>query len=102
MPARRPAGAQRNEALLRLLSDSGMALCGPNCAGIFSLARRHRRDLHPTSPRGSPPAASRSSSQSGGLINALLELGRNRGLGFQLLRSSSAGNEAAVNSADYL
>ena len=39
-------------------------------------------------------------SQSGGLINAFLELGNARALGFNYL--ISGGNEAVVNAADYL
>jgi acyl-CoA synthetase (NDP forming) len=93
------AGTERNEALLRIAADSGMALCGPNCAGIFSMARSYAATFT-NIPEGLRRGGISILSQSGGLINALLELGRNRGLGFNYV--ISAGNEAVVNSADYL
>jgi acyl-CoA synthetase (NDP forming) len=93
------AGHERNAALLRLAADSGMALCGPNCAGIFSLARNYAATFT-NLPEGLRRGGISILSQSGGLINALLELGRNRGLGVNYV--ISAGNEAVVNSADYL
>jgi acyl-CoA synthetase (NDP forming) len=93
------AGARRHQDLLRLVARSGMALCGPNCAGIFSLQRRYAATFT-NLPEGLRSGGISIVSQSGGLINALLELGRNRQLGFNYV--ISAGNETVVNGADYL
>lgn len=92
-------GRARNEELLAIARRSGMAISGPNSMGIFSLKRRFAATFV-NSPAGLKTGGISICSQSGGLINALLELGRNRGLGFNYL--ISAGNEAVVNAADYL
>jgi acyl-CoA synthetase (NDP forming) len=93
------AGASRHEALRAIVARSGMAICGPNCAGLFSLQRRYAATFT-NLPAGLLPGGISIVSQSGGLINALLELGRNRQLGFNYVISS--GNETVVTGADYL
>jgi acetyltransferase len=94
-----PIGMDRHRDLLAIAARSGMAISGPNSMGIFSLQRRYAATFV-NFPAGLRTGGISVMSQSGGLINALLELGRNRGLGFNYL--ISAGNEAVVNAADYL
>lgn len=93
------SGTSRNEELLAIAQSSGMAISGPNSMGIFSLQRRFAASFVPR-PAGLKPGGISIISQSGGLINASLELGRNRHLGFNYV--ISAGNEAVISAADYL
>ncbi|MEA3027758.1 MAG: hypothetical protein QOF91_3043, partial [Alphaproteobacteria bacterium] len=92
-------GRRRTDELKAIAERKGMAVQGPNCMGSMSL--RHRF----SSTFGKPPQSIKAGSisivsQSGGLINAFLELGNARALGFNYL--ISGGNEAVVNAADYL
>lgn len=93
------AGRRRQARLSALAHSHGMAISGPNSMGIVGLA-------HPFAaaftnlPKGLRRGGVSVVSQSGGLINAVLELALNRGLGFNYL--ISGGNEAAVGSADYI
>lgn len=94
-----PEGTRRTDELKAIAARTGMAVQGPNCMGAMSLAHRF------SSTFGKPPQAIKKGaisivSQSGGLINAFLELGNSRALGFNYL--ISGGNEAVVNAADYL
>lgn len=92
-------GTARNERLLELARASGMAISGPNSMGIVSLGRRFT-SAFVNLPKGLQRGHLSLVSQSGGLMNAVLELGRNRGLGFDYL--ISAGNGAIVGLPDYL
>jgi acyl-CoA synthetase (NDP forming) len=90
-------GARRNAELMAIIERTGMAVQGPNCMG--TLGRRY------SSTFGRGPDAVKSGdisivSQSGGLINAFIELGNSRAIGFNTL--ISGGNEAVLNAADYL
>jgi acetate---CoA ligase (ADP-forming) len=92
-------GVRRTSELTAIAEHTGMAVQGPNCMGTLSLQHRY------SSTFVRPPESIRAGgisivSQSGGLINAFLELGSNRALGFNYL--ISAGNETVVNGADYL
>src|ERR1043166_1438497 len=90
-------GARRNAELVAIIERTGMAVQGPNCMGTLG------RSYSSTFGRGRDAVKSGGISivsQSGGLINAFIELGNSRALGFNTL--ISAGNEAAVNAADYL
>lgn len=93
------AGRRRQDRLIALARSHGMAVSGPNSMGIIGLA-------HPFAaaftnlPKGLRRGGISVVSQSGGLINATLELGLNRGLGFNYV--ISGGNEAVVSSADYI
>lgn len=92
-------GMRRTDQLKAVAERTGMAVQGPNCMGAMSLQHRF------SSTFGKPPQAIKAGgisivSQSGGLINAFLELGNSRALGFNYL--ISGGNEAVVNAADYL
>jgi acyl-CoA synthetase (NDP forming) len=92
-------GQLRNTALLKFAGESGMAISGPNSMGILSRARHYAASFMRL-PKDLKTGGISVISQSGGLTNALTELGRNRGLGFNYL--ISAGNEAVINAADYL
>ena len=93
------AGRARQARLQHLAAGRGMAINGPNCMGIVGLH-------HPLAtaftnlPKGLVKGGVSVVSQSGGLINATMELGINRGLGFNYL--ISGGNEAVATSADYI
>jgi acetyltransferase len=92
-------GARRNAELAAIIERTGMAVQGPNCMGTLSL----RRGYSSTFGRGADVVGAGGISivsQSGGLINAFIELGNNRALGFNTL--ISGGNEITVNAADYL
>jgi acetyltransferase len=90
-------GARRNAELMAIIERSGMAVQGPNCMG--TLSRRYSSTFG-RGPDDVKPGGISIVSQSGGLINAFIELGNSRALGFNTL--ISGGNEAAVNAADYL
>src|SRR5262245_10890223 len=90
-------GARRNAELMAIIERTGMAVQGPNCMG--TLGRRYSSTFG-RGPDAVRPGGISIVSQSGGLINAFIELGNSRALGFNTL--ISGGNEAAVNAADYL
>ncbi|HSR56433.1 MAG TPA: acetate--CoA ligase family protein, partial [Alphaproteobacteria bacterium] len=76
-----------------------MAINGPNCMGILGL-NTPLSTAFTNLPEGLKSGGVSVVSQSGGLINATMELGINRGIGFNYL--ISAGNEAVVTGADYI
>src|SRR5215468_7852372 len=90
-------GARRNAELMAIIDRTGMAVQGPNCMG--TLGRRYSSTFG-RGPGDVKPGGISIVSQSGGLINAFIELGNNRAIGFNTL--ISGGNEAVVNAADYL
>lgn len=92
-------GFRRNAELMEIVERTGMAVQGPNCMGTRGL--RHGYSSSFGNSQESIKAGGISIvSQSGGLINAFIELGGNRALGFNYL--ITGGNEAVVNTADYL
>jgi acyl-CoA synthetase (NDP forming) len=92
-------GFRRNAELMEIVNRTGMAVQGPNCMGTRGL--RHGYSSSYGRNQNSIRAGGISIvSQSGGLINAFIELGDSRALGFNYM--ISAGNEAVVNAADYL
>ncbi len=93
------AGRARQERLQRIAAEAGMVINGPNCMGILGF-RNPIAAAFTNLPDGLAPGGVSVVSQSGGLINATMELGINRGLGFNYL--ISAGNEAVVTGADYI
>jgi acetyltransferase len=94
-----PEGQARQREMVEIAASSGMLVGGPNCMGIMSLKRRFNASF--VSTPGEMKAGGISIvSQSGGLINAFMELGYARGLGFNYV--ISAGNEAVLHSADHL
>ncbi|MCZ6884950.1 MAG: acetate--CoA ligase family protein [Alphaproteobacteria bacterium] len=92
-------GRARQRKLQHLAEISGMAVNGPNCMGIVGL-KHPLATAFANLPQGLRTGGISVVSQSGGLINATVELGINRGLGFNYL--ISAGNEAVVTGADYI
>ncbi|MDH3240038.1 MAG: acetate--CoA ligase family protein [Alphaproteobacteria bacterium] len=93
------AGRARQERLQRIAAEARMVVNGPNCMGILGLGNP-LATAFTNLPKGLKAGGVSVVSQSGGLINATMELGINRGLGFNYL--ISAGNEAVVTSADYI
>jgi acetyltransferase len=92
-------GRERQCALAELARSAGMAIVGPNCMGIASLAygiAATMMDIPAEAEIGGISVVS----QSGGLLNAIAELSNNRGIGLNYLISS--GNEAALDMADYV
>jgi acetyltransferase len=92
-------GRERQRRLGEFARSAGMAVVGPNCMGIASLAQNFAAtmmDIPGTSTAGGISVVS----QSGGLLNAIAELSANRGIGLNYLISS--GNEAALEMADYI
>jgi acyl-CoA synthetase (NDP forming) len=92
-------GRERQGLLAALARASDMAVAGPNCMGIASLAHGFAATMMDI-PAASVTGGISVVSQSGGLINAIAELAANRGIGLNYLVSS--GNEAVVTMADYL
>ena len=92
-------GAARQAQLLDVAERSGMLIAGPNCMGALSFQRGFGGSFVSLPGRLKVGGIS-IVSQSGGLINAFMELGFARDLAFNYL--ISAGNEAVVHTADYL
>jgi acyl-CoA synthetase (NDP forming) len=93
------AGRSRQRKLQDLARDGGMTVNGPNCMGIVGL-KHPLATAFTNMPPGLKTGGVSVVSQSGGLLNATMELGINRGIGFNYL--ISAGNEAVVTGADYI
>ncbi len=92
-------GRERQARLVALARSANIALAGPNCMGIASLAYRFAAtmaDIPGTAAAGGISLVS----QSGGLMNSFAELATNRGIGANYLISS--GNEAVLEMADYI
>lgn len=92
-------GFRRNAELMEIVKRTGMAVQGPNCMGTRSLRYGYSSSFG-TNQDFIRAGGISIVSQSGGLINAFLELGNNRAIGFNYL--IAGGNEAVVNAADYL
>ncbi|MDE0028184.1 MAG: acetate--CoA ligase family protein [Deltaproteobacteria bacterium] len=94
-----PAGRKRQEELQRLAAGGGMAVTGPCCMGVASLKYGFANSYF-SIPEDAEPGGVSLISQSGGLTNAVTELGASRNIGFNYIISS--GNEAVVEMADYI
>lgn len=92
-------GLARHKELVAIAGRSGMLIGGPNCLGILSFKRQFCASFAST-PGPMRVGGISIVSQSGGLVNAFMELGYARGLGFNYV--ISAGNEAVVNAADHI
>jgi acyl-CoA synthetase (NDP forming) len=92
-------GRKRQRGLAELARSAGMAVVGPNCMGVASLAHGFAATMMDI-PREAVAGGISVVSQSGGLLNAIAELSNNRGIGLNYLISS--GNEAALGIADYV
>ncbi len=94
-----PAGRRRQAELQRMAAAGGMAVTGPCCMGVASL-RYGFANSYFSIPQDAVPGGVSLISQSGGLTNAITELGASRNIGFNYIISS--GNEAVVEMADYI
>ena len=94
-----PAGRRRQAELQRMAAAGGMAVTGPCCMGVASL-RYGFANSYFSIPQDAVPGGVSLISQSGGLTNAVTELGASRNIGFNYMISS--GNEAVVEMADYI
>ena len=92
-------GRARQSRLVGLAKDYGMAISGPNCMGLLGL-KAGLGAAFTNVPDGLVKGGISLVSQSGGLLNATIELGHNRTIGFNYLLSG--GNEAVVASADFI
>ncbi len=92
-------GRRRQQELERLAFDGNMAITGPCCMGVASLQYGFANSYF-SIPDDVAPGGVSLISQSGGLTNAVTELGASRNVGFNYLISS--GNEAVVEMADYI
>jgi len=93
------AGRERQKELQLIAARGGMAITGPCCMGLASLKYSFANSYFSIPPDAVPGGVSLIS-QSGGLTNAVTELGASRNLGFNYIISS--GNEAVVEMADYI
>lgn len=92
-------GRARQAKLREFAFAKGMAVAGPNCMGISSLQHGFANSFGDV-PKGTQAGGVSVISQSGGLLNAVIELGNNRNVGLNYL--ISGGNEAVVDNADYI
>ncbi len=91
-----PEGKTRQAALSRFAEETGLLVCGPNCIGVANLVDRvatYSVALSPATRAGGVSAVVQSGALCLGLANAAR-------FGFRYLISS--GNEAVLNSADYI
>ncbi|MGQ9713235.1 MAG: CoA-binding protein, partial [Anaerolineae bacterium] len=91
-----PEGKARQAELARFARESGLLVCGPNCIGVANLVDRvatYSVALSPATKAGGVSAVVQSGAICLGLANAAR-------FGFRYLISS--GNEAVLDSADYL
>ncbi|WIM14404.1 CoA-binding protein [Enhydrobacter sp.] len=100
-----PAGVARNEALLELAAARGLAIAGPNCAGIihfdpaWRFAATFLRDLPPGAAAGAGNGLA-FISQSGALAEEFIDKANARGL--PLASVVSVGNAVHLGVEDYL
>ncbi|MDC0033252.1 acetate--CoA ligase family protein [Alphaproteobacteria bacterium] len=92
-------GQSRQARLSDIANRYGMAISGPNSMGLVGL-KAGLGAAFTNLPDGLVTGGVSLVSQSGGLLNATVELGHNRTIGFNYLLSG--GNEAVVTSADYI
>ncbi len=92
-------GRARQRRLVEIAKAADMAILGPNCMGLTSLHYGFANSFA-NLPDGIEAGGVSVVSQSGGLLNAIVELGRNRRLGFNYLISS--GNGAVTDIADMI
>lgn len=93
------SGRLAQERLIAIATEASMAMSGPNSQGLVGLSARFATAFT-NLPKGLVHGGVSLVSQSGGLLNAVVELGHNRTVGFNYLLS--AGNEAVVSAADYI
>jgi acyl-CoA synthetase (NDP forming) len=94
-----PEDLALQEKLVEFATRNEMRICGPNCEGNVSMHGQVATMYGPL-PQGMRAGRLAVVAQSGGLLNAIIEHGHARGLGFSRLVSS--GNEAVINLCDYI
>ena len=94
-------GIELQEALKRVASEYGIAVCGPNCSGFVYVPEKVTASfsvgLHGGFPEAGPAAFV---SQSGALSSYILGAARERALGFRYWITT--GNECVLSFTDYL
>jgi acyl-CoA synthetase (NDP forming) len=93
-----PEGAAREREILRVASEHGMTLIGPNCMGLLSNEKR----LHGTGLVALHPSVGTLTfvSQSGSMGPTVINMCQRRGIGLD--KFISVGNEAMVSAFDVL
>jgi len=91
-----PEGKARQADLARFAEETGLMVCGPNCIGVANLVDRAATYSVALSPATQPGGVS-AVVQSGAICLGLANAAR---FGFRYLISS--GNEAVLDSADYI
>ncbi len=90
-------GAKLEKEMLRVASDCGILIAGPNGQGLISTpADLCSQIVSPYPPKGNISIAS----QSGNILSAFMNLSRNANIG--IARGISTGNQGMVSIADYL
>jgi len=92
------AGRQLQESLAALCREHGIALCGPNCLGVWS--RLDRIAYWLASGSHLPLSGLGLVIQSGALASSLMDPLERRGIAFDVI--ATIGNEADLTAADYL
>jgi len=94
-------GAELQEELKKLALEAKMALCGPNCQGIVNLHQGATLSFTPALERKQLRAGKIAFvTQSGAMGGSLFSNAMQQGIGFSYWISS--GNEAVLESADYI
>jgi acetyl coenzyme A synthetase (ADP forming)-like protein len=92
-----PEGRALQQQLRARVRSAGLRMVGPNCMGLINTTLKLNASFSPVMPPTGPVALS---SQSGALGMTILELARDRQLGFSTF--VSVGNKADVSSNDLL
>ncbi len=92
-----PIGRKRQEELIKLVKEKGLNLIGPNCLGIIRPVSHLNASFAPATP---PAGEIAFVSQSGALLDSVIDQSLGKRLGFSTL--ISYGNEADLTLEDYL
>jgi len=90
-------GQRREQRLVELADEHGLAVVGPNCLGVISTPRGLNATFATTGASEGPISFL---SQSGAFVTAVLEWAGARDVGFR--RVVSLGNEAVLDEVDFL
>jgi len=94
-------GASLEDELSAFAREHSIAVCGPNCVGLLSVATNYLPTTYNVPKEKAPVHGGISLvSQSGGFLGNLLQSATDRGIGFRTLVSS--GNEAGLDLCDYI
>jgi len=92
-------GERLQREIAAVARETGLAVLGPNCLGVLSIANRSAA-FASALPDGLVAGNVAVVSNSGGLMNEVLSYGSARGLGFS--HAASTGNEATISAADVI